>query len=196
MPLFWKHTTSDQPAGKEETVQGSVRKLDTVARMMGLPKDVEAKLDEAARKAKESLVYDNMRQLHRAVVKYSVYHHGNYPVVIDNSMNTYLLNMNTPGLDDQYIPGKGIVNPYTGKPEWPTVGNVMDVSVAQNSDPPAMHPGQIQYNAINGTSSAILGGGIDGKALPEQYGRFKTEVLSDPPVMEYSPNSTDTKSSQ
>jgi hypothetical protein len=40
----------DKNTGREETLQGTMRRAETLARSMGLPKEVEAKLDEAAAK--------------------------------------------------------------------------------------------------------------------------------------------------
>ncbi len=100
-------------------------------------------------------------------------------------MNSYLLkNTNkNPLLPTEYISGQGFVNPFTKKPEWPTIGYMTDVMTVRKSDPPPLPAGQIQYShIINGEHYAILGGGADGKALTELYLQpqgCKTAVASD-----------------
>ncbi len=131
----------------------------------------------AQEKAKEASVRANMRTAQIATEMYGVDHEGVYPEKLDNVYQSYF-----PGGDSQSKPGNAPVNPFTGNPEWPTVGNtIKTVQLAREDSSGQLEPGQVEYTPIfdaahKPTAYAIRGGGKNGLLIRGANG--KALVLS------------------
>lgn len=132
------------------------------------------RLQEAQEKAKDAAVKSNMYTVQMAAEAYAADHSGTYPTTIDDKFKSYF-----PGGDGEKGTkvGRMPVNPFTAEGEWPANGNIKDVEAASNGAPPALKPGEIQYNSLkDATSYAIIGSGRNGKAFTT--GEGKTIVLT------------------
>jgi hypothetical protein len=119
---------------------------------------------------KDKIVWTNMRDLQTAAEHFAANHGGDkYPTEIDDDFKSYLPG----GAEDGRTPRPvGLINPFNGSNEWPTLGSVKDVLSVRNAPPPIIRPGGIEYSSLEGGAGyAIIGGGHDGKALTDYDGK-------------------------
>ena len=113
--------------------------------------------------AKNLAVKANMLRVQEAAENYFSDHTYMYPPELNDDFKSYF-----PGGDPaSHKPGSPLTNPFTGQPEWPTIGTIQDLKTARAGLPKAMPKGAIEYSPINcGKSYAIRGGGFDDKEVP------------------------------
>jgi hypothetical protein len=117
--------------------------------------------------AANSAILSNMQAVKSLVDMYAGGHQGNYPNTVQE-LNSALAQGHATGL----------LNPVTGKHEFPQAGGVADIKAARDSQPKTMAPGSIEYNVLpGGRSYAIIGGDGSGKALSGEKEKT-TMVLS------------------
>jgi hypothetical protein len=100
-------------------------------------------------------VFNNMQSIKSLVDMYAGGHEGNYPGTA-RELNIALAQGHATGL----------LNPISGKHEFPLQGGVADVKTAREAAPRVMAPGSIEYNVLpGGRSYAIIGGDGSGKSM-------------------------------
>jgi hypothetical protein len=130
--------------------------------------------DRAAERDEE--VRENMRSVQVAAEHYAADHHSvHYPTAIDDDFKTYFRG----GVEGQTAAPVGLVNPFTSKNEFPTLGT-LDNPVSARSGPRfEIKPGAIQYCPLaNGRGYAVVGGAHDGKALMDIFNPGQILVLT------------------
>ncbi len=115
-------------------------------------------------------VWENMRDLQTAAEHYAANHGGDkYPLAVDDAFKSYLPG----GREDDKTPRPvGLINPFSGANEWPSLGGIKSITEVRRQSPPWLRPGEIQYTPVaGGRGYAIIGGAHDGHALRDWDGR-------------------------
>lgn len=122
--------------------------------------------DIMADESRDALVRADMEHLQLALSNYGQLHLNIYPNSLDRK---FLKNV------ERIAPGSastdGLLNPYTGKREWPESGTLTDIAQLRMAPPQIVAPGKIIYlRSPNNSEFALIGGARDGKALRDQFG--------------------------
>lgn len=126
---------------------------------------------------KESELKESMQRIQMGVEHYAADHGSDkYPTELNNEFKSYLPG----GVEGSEPAAFGTINPFTGKNEFITVNtSLKDVHAARFGPRIALKPGEILYCPVNGGSGyLIVGGGIDGKAIPDDKNPGQLLVLS------------------
>ena len=126
---------------------------------------------------KEVELKESMHRVQMGVEHYAADHGSDkYPTELNNEFKSYLPG----GVEGSEPAAFGTINPFTGKNEFITVNNSLkDLHSARFGPRIALKPGEILYCPINGGSAyLLLGGGVDGKALPDDKNPGQVLVLS------------------
>jgi hypothetical protein len=125
---------------------------------------------------KEEDLRRNMRLVQVAAEHFAADHgSATYPVAVDDSFKTYFRG----GIEGQTPAPVGLVNPFSGSNEFPTLGHIGDPISARSGERFSIMPGAIQYSPLDsGKGYAIVGGAHDGRALMDIYNPSQVLVLT------------------
>lgn len=146
---------------------------------IAMPGFIRAKNQE-----REVAVRNNMRITQVAAESYANDSAGEFPKEINDAFKSYF--PGGPGDGQKVGKARGPVNPFTGQPEWPKLGNLTDVKSVRSKPPSYVGPaGTIEYSpiadpktgAIN--SYSIRGANKDGVSLSDTAANTSL-VLSHP----------------
>ena len=118
-----------------------------------------------------------MQRLQMAVEHYAADHGTDqYPVKLDDEFKSYLPG----GIEGSQPAAMGTINPFNGRNDFPTVNtSVTDLHKARYGEAIKLNPGELLYCPLNeGKAYVILGGGYDGKAMPDERNPGQVLVLS------------------
>jgi len=120
-------------------------------------------------------VEENMHACQLAAESYAKDHGGKYPAAIDNEFKAYFPG----GSGKEKLIGRPPTNPYTSQPEWPKLGQIIDLSFERKRMLSHVAPGNVEYTCLkDGYAYAIIGGGVDGNAIPRTPSEKKELILT------------------
>lgn len=125
----------------------------------------------------ERSVRESMQRTQVAAEHYAADHGTDqYPVKLDDVFKSYLPG----GIEGSQPAVMGTINPFSGKNEFPTVNtSVKSLHDVRYGERIKLNPGEVLYCPLDeGKAYVVLGGGYDGKALPDEKNPGQVLVLS------------------
>lgn len=110
---------------------------------------------------------ENMARAQKAAETYASHHKGVYPTKLDDAFKSYFPLGNCDGKNYSMwtIPH----NPYSQKPEWPTLGKLPSARAASAG---RLRPGEVEYSPVgNGKGYLVRAGGPDGSPVKDKNGK-------------------------
>lgn len=127
----------------------------------------------------EYQVFQNMLDLEQNLIEYARNHNGRFPEKIDDDLKGSFRND-----EGHYITP---INPFTGKPQWPQLGNVVEIANARKEKFGSVSTGATEYSPLRDTNGIVTGYAIRGgggafvnKALSNRYYRERIQGTSLP----------------
>jgi hypothetical protein len=116
----------------------------------------------------------NMRTLQWSAESYAEHHSGSFPKQVNDDFKIFF-----PGGDvTSHRIGRPLVNPFTGRAEWPVAGTIANLKTVRNSAPSKLAPGVLEYSCVEGGRLyAIRCGAANGKAIPGLTETMKSTLV-------------------
>jgi hypothetical protein len=159
---------SPKPAGKGYYIRAGGPDGFPVKNQKGKPVIIEEDTIE--------LLKAHARTVQWACEHYAENNHNLFPKTIDESVKCYF-----PFGDRSFGKKQGskLINPFTGKGEWPVAGSIVNVAQARAMRPGPLSKGLVEYSCIPGRRNyAIRLGDRTGMAISGISGKGSTYVIA------------------